>query len=71
LTNQFGDAIEIVTSLARSSTATPRFRQNLALIYGLAGDVPQAGALRRVDLDATATAGNLRFFEFARSLGEQ
>jgi len=67
LTDQFADAIEIMTSMARSSTATPRIRQNLALIYGLAGDVPHAGALSRVDLDASTTAGNLRFFEMARN----
>jgi Flp pilus assembly protein TadD len=66
LTAHFDDAVEIMTSMARSSNATPRIRQNLALIYGLAGDVPHAAALSRVDLDSNATDGNLRFFEFAR-----
>jgi Flp pilus assembly protein TadD len=67
LTGQFAEAVDIMTSMARSSTSTPRVRQNLALIYGLAGDAAQAGALSRVDLDATTTEGNLRFFELARS----
>ena len=69
LTRHYDEAVEIMTSMARSSNATPRIRQNLALIYGLAGNTPQAAALSRVDLDATATDGNLRFFEFARNAG--
>jgi len=67
LTGQFGEAEDIMASMAHSSTATPRIRQNLALIYGLAGDAEHAGALSRVDLDTTATDSNLRFFELARS----
>jgi len=66
MTKQFDEAIQIMTSMARSSTATPRIRQNLALIYGLAGDAQHAAALSRVDLDAPTTEANLRFFEFAR-----
>lgn len=66
MTKQFDEAIQIMTSMARSSTATPRIRQNLALIYGLAGDAERAAALSRVDLDAPATEANLRFFAFAR-----
>jgi Flp pilus assembly protein TadD len=71
LTGQFGEAEDIMTSMARSSTATPRIRQNLALIYGLAGDATHAGALSRVDLDTVTTEGNLRFFELARSAPEE
>lgn len=67
MTQQFDEAIEIMASMARSSNATPRIRQNLALIYGLAGDAQRAAALSRVDLDATKTDANLRFFEFARN----
>ena len=70
LTGRFGEAEDIMTSMARSSTATPRIRQNLALIYGLAGDPSHAGALSRMDLDAITTEGNLRFFELARSAEE-
>ncbi len=70
LTGQFGEAEDIMASMAHSSTATPRIRQNLALIYGLAGDAAHAGALSRMDLDTTATEGNLSFFELARSAEE-
>jgi Flp pilus assembly protein TadD len=70
MTRHFAEAVDIMTSMARSSTATPRIRENLALIYGLAGDAAHAGALSRVDLDAATTDGNLRFFELARSAEE-
>jgi Flp pilus assembly protein TadD len=70
LTGQFGEAEEIMTSMAHSSTATPRIRQNLALIYGLAGDSTHADALSRMDLDTATTKENLRFFELARSSAE-
>lgn len=71
LSNQFGEAIDIMKTMALSSTATPRIRQNLALIYGLAGDAPRAGELSRVDLDTSATEGNLYFFELARATYDQ
>jgi Flp pilus assembly protein TadD len=63
LTGQFDEAVDL-TSMARPSTATPRVRQNLALIYGLAGDAAQAGALSRVDLDSTMTLGSSRSYSF-------
>jgi tetratricopeptide (TPR) repeat protein len=66
LTRQYDEAVGIMLSMARSSNATPRIRQNLALIYGLAGDAPNADALSRTDLDAATIERNLRFFEFVR-----
>jgi Flp pilus assembly protein TadD len=66
MSGRFEEAVEIMKSMALSSTATPRIRQNLALIYGLAGDAAHAGALSRVDLDAPTAEANLHFFEFAR-----
>jgi Flp pilus assembly protein TadD len=69
-TRQFAEAIEILTPMARSSTATPRIRQNLALVYGLAGDTAHAAELSRMDLDANSTQANLRFFEFAHAANQ-
>lgn len=66
-TGQFPEAVEILTPMARSANASPRLRQNLALIYGLDGDRDQAMALSRADLDAPAAEANLRFFDFARA----
>jgi Flp pilus assembly protein TadD len=67
LTGQFAEALDIITPMAKSLNATPKVRQNLALIYGLMGDRGRAEALSRVDLDASATAANLRLFELLRA----
>lgn len=66
LTGGFDEAIAIMTPIARDPSATPRLRQNLALIYGLKGDAPAARTLSRVDLDTTQTDTNLRFFAMVR-----
>jgi Flp pilus assembly protein TadD len=67
MTKQFDEAIEIMTPIALSADATPRMRQNLALIYGLQGNDKSAATLSRRDLDAATTEANLRFFDFVRS----
>ena len=67
LSGQFSQALEIIGPMARSMTATPRLRQNLALIYGLMGDKRHAEAMSRVDLDVAATAANLHFFDLVRT----
>jgi Flp pilus assembly protein TadD len=66
MSGKFDEALAIMTPIARSPSATPRLRQNLALIYGLKGDMNSARALSLVDLDAKATADNLKFFSIAR-----
>ena len=55
ISGEFDEAIAIMVPIARAPSATPRLRQNLALIYGLKGDLDAARALSRVDLDAKAT----------------
>lgn len=66
LTGQYKESVDIMTRLVRSSRATPRIRQNLALIYGLRGDVQQAAAMSRMDLNESDTAANLRLFSLLR-----
>jgi len=66
LTGQFDEAVRIMTPIARDPAATPRLRQNLALIYGLKGDAPAARTISRVDLDSALTDANLRFFAMVR-----
>jgi Flp pilus assembly protein TadD len=67
MTGHFDEAITIMTALARSPSATPRLRQNLALIYGLKGDTAMARGLSRMDLDARTTDDNLKFFAMVRA----
>ena len=69
LSGQYREAIDILTPMAKSTTAPPRIRQNLALVYGLMGDNARAAELSNVDLDKLSTQANLRFFDYARSEG--
>lgn len=66
LTGQFGEAIRLIAPLARSSNATPKIRENLALILGLSGDDASAAKVSRMDLDEISTADNLTFFAQTR-----
>jgi Flp pilus assembly protein TadD len=67
LSGQFAEALDIMTPIARSSSATPRIRQNLAVIYGLMGKREEAAALSRKDLDPATAEANLRFFDQVRA----
>lgn len=62
LVGQYDEAIGLMGPLARTATATPKIRENLALIYGLSGDTERAASTSRVDLDEIRTAENLAFF---------
>lgn len=66
LTQQYDAALDTIVPVARSASATPQVRQNLALIYGLKGDGSAADALSRLDLDAVATNSNLKLFSALR-----
>ena len=70
MTRAYDQAIQIMTPIARAPSATPRLRQNLALIYGLKGDAPAARALSRTDLTVQQTDGNLQFFAMVRGDGK-
>jgi len=67
LTGHYQDALDVIAPLAMSSTATPRIRQNLALIYGLMGDARKSVAMGRMDLDQSSAEANQRFFERVKS----
>jgi len=71
MSGEFDEAIAIMVPLARAPSATPRLRQNLALIYGLKGDMTAARALSRVDLDAKTTDENLKFFAMVRAKNQK
>ena len=65
-TGHYDEALAIMVPLARSTAATQRIRENLALIYGLAGDRERSVSLARMDLDEAAVAGNQAFIAWAR-----
>ncbi len=57
------EAIHILERLVHSPKVTPRIRQNLALTYGLIGDMKMAKKVGRVDLSDDMVANNVTYFE--------
>jgi Flp pilus assembly protein TadD len=66
LTGRYDEALALMGPLVRSSSATSRERENMAMIYGLMGDADHATMLSRVDLDEATTRSNLIFFTAVR-----
>jgi Flp pilus assembly protein TadD len=57
--------------MAIAPTGTPRQRQTLALIYGLAGDRASAEKMARRDLEPDAVQHNLAYYERLRNLSPE
>jgi Flp pilus assembly protein TadD/septal ring-binding cell division protein DamX len=70
LSGDFNGAIATLSDLVARPGATPRNRQNLALVYGLAGDNTHAALVARSDLDESAVHNNLAYFTLLRSLDD-
>jgi Flp pilus assembly protein TadD len=68
LAESYAEAVEILRPLATVPTGTPRERQTLALIYGLAGDRASAEKMARLDLDEASVQHNLAYYEWLREL---
>ena len=60
------EAIRILERLARSPKVTPRIRQNLALAYGIIGDMKMARKLGRMDLPDKIVANNIAYLKVIR-----
>ncbi len=70
LSGDFSGAIATLSDLVSRPGATVRNRQNLALVYGLAGDDTHAALVARSDLDEAAVKNNLAYFTLLRSLDD-
>ena len=68
LAGAFDESIEMLRELAAAPGATPRVRQNLALVYGLAGQPERAAAVARIDLDEASVRNNLAYYQALRGL---
>ena len=64
----FSGAIEILRPLALRPGATARDRQNLALAYGLSGDMANAKKFARMDMDQRSVERNLSYYAALRSI---
>jgi Flp pilus assembly protein TadD len=71
LTGNYPDAVGLLRPVATAPTGTPRQRQTLALIYGLAGDRKSAEQMARRDLDPASVQHNLAYYERLRSLSPE
>jgi Flp pilus assembly protein TadD/cell division protein FtsN len=70
LAGDFNGGIATLSDVVARPGATPRNRQNLALVYGLAGDNVHAALVARSDLDEAAVKNNLAYFTLLRSLDD-
>ena len=71
LSGNYPNAIAVLQPLAMATTGSPHERQTLALIYGLEGNVAEAGRLGRIDLDDTSVEHNLAYYQTLRELSPQ
>ncbi len=71
LSDEFGEAIEIMRHVVTRPDATIRHRQNLALIYGLAGRPDEARRVASMDLDPRTVEANLAFYDALRPLPDK
>ena len=67
LSGNFKESIKTLRRVVASQDATARHRQNLALAYGLAGQVELAAEVAREDLDDEAVASNLAYYAILRA----
>jgi Flp pilus assembly protein TadD/septal ring-binding cell division protein DamX len=70
LSGDFNGGIATLSDLVSRPGSTARNRQNLALVYGLAGDDAHAALVARRDLDEAAVKNNLAYFTLLRSLDD-
>jgi Flp pilus assembly protein TadD len=71
LTGDYQGAIAVLQPVALARGSSPRERQTLALIYGLAGDRIEAARIGRLDLDPQAVEHNLAYYDSLRRLAPE
>ncbi|NJO36390.1 MAG: tetratricopeptide repeat protein [Rhizobiales bacterium] len=62
LDGSYQDAIDLLEIVANEPGARARNRQNLALAYGLSGDLATAERISRLDLDEDSVQSNIAYF---------
>jgi Flp pilus assembly protein TadD len=70
LVGRYDEAIAMLEQAVQDPSATARFRQNLALAYGLAGQRDAAERIAGLDLDDAAVAHNLSYYDLLRQAGD-
>jgi Flp pilus assembly protein TadD len=62
------EAIALLAPMAAAPDADSKQRQNLALVFGLAGELDQAAAIARIDLAEDAVRSNLAYYETLKAM---
>ena len=62
------EAIALLAPMAAAADADSKQRQNLALVFGLAGELDQAAAIARIDLGEDAVRSNLAYYETLKAM---
>ena len=68
LEGRYQEAIPLLEQTVADPMATPRYRQNLAFVYGLAGERDRARQLAQRDLDAATVERNMTYFEVLKGM---
>lgn len=68
LEGNYADAISLLEDVIEEPSATARHRQNLALVYGLAGSENNAKQMARRDLSDRDVENNMNFYRFIRGM---
>jgi Flp pilus assembly protein TadD len=71
LSGDFGAAASTLAEIAEDVGAPPRYRLNLALVYGLAGDDKKAAAIAHTTLDDASVRNNLAYYAMLRGMGDK
>lgn len=67
LSGNLNQAVTVLGSAAKDPMAGPRLRQNLALVYGLAGRDKDAARIASIDLSQAEVARNLAYYGILRA----
>jgi len=70
INGKFDESIQILNRLANENRSNPRYRQNLALVYGLAGKYAEAAGIGRLDFDEPTVQNNLAYYETLRAMSQ-
>jgi DNA-binding transcriptional regulator YdaS (Cro superfamily) len=70
LSGNHAESIEMLRAVVDEPGAKARNRQNLALAYGLAGDLTAAERISRLDLDEESVQNNLSYFAALAAVGD-
>jgi Flp pilus assembly protein TadD len=70
LEGRYQEAIPLLQQVNADPMATVRYRQNLAFVYGLAGERDRARQLAERDLDPATVERNMTYFEVLKGMGD-